>query len=208
MTDDECHVDRWTPDRGYGADVTALVARYRHVAIAIANKRAWKVPGTWRGDLRSAALEGLLEAAQRYDPGQGAQFMTFASYRVVGAVEDEIRRLYTGRRQPTLGTRAKDRTHDTTIDLTVPEQAHASVAADADPAEIVDLETTSRLCTALIWRLTPTDRHIAYWYFVDGLNLAEIADRVGVTPSRICQRMTRIKKTLRRLAVRSELLAA
>lgn len=43
-------------------------------------------------DLLQAGMLGLLEAARRYDPTQGASFTTFAEPRIRGAMFDEIRR--------------------------------------------------------------------------------------------------------------------
>lgn len=43
-------------------------------------------------DLIQAGLLGLLEAARRYDPTQGANFSTFAEPRIRGAMLDEIRK--------------------------------------------------------------------------------------------------------------------
>ncbi|MDY0389337.1 FliA/WhiG family RNA polymerase sigma factor [Desulfobulbus oligotrophicus] len=44
-------------------------------------------------DMVSAAMVGLVDAANRFDPGKGAKFKTFAEYRVRGAIFDEMRRL-------------------------------------------------------------------------------------------------------------------
>lgn len=43
-------------------------------------------------DLVQAGMVGLLEAARKYDAGKGANFTTFASHRIRGAMLDEIRR--------------------------------------------------------------------------------------------------------------------
>lgn len=43
-------------------------------------------------DLIQAGMLGLVEAARRYDPTQGASFATFAEPRIRGAMLDEIRR--------------------------------------------------------------------------------------------------------------------
>lgn len=43
-------------------------------------------------DLVQAGMEGLLEAARHYDPGQGASFETYAGIRIRGAMLDELRR--------------------------------------------------------------------------------------------------------------------
>src|SRR5437762_13207886 len=42
-------------------------------------------------DLVGYGTKGLLEAAQRFDPTQGATFTTFAYYRVRGAMLDGLR---------------------------------------------------------------------------------------------------------------------
>ncbi|MCR9160289.1 MAG: sigma-70 family RNA polymerase sigma factor [Nannocystaceae bacterium] len=43
-------------------------------------------------ELRSAGYEGLLEAAQRYDPASGVPFKAFAHHRIRGAMIDLARR--------------------------------------------------------------------------------------------------------------------
>ena len=42
-------------------------------------------------DIVQAGMIGLMDAAQRYQEGQGAQFETFASQRIRGAMLDELR---------------------------------------------------------------------------------------------------------------------
>lgn len=44
-----------------------------------------------RDDLRSAAVIGLISAAERFDPGRGVQFKTFAEQRIRGTIMDELR---------------------------------------------------------------------------------------------------------------------
>jgi len=46
-----------------------------------------------REDLFSAAMMGLIDAANRYDAGRGILFKTFAEHRIRGAILDEVRRL-------------------------------------------------------------------------------------------------------------------
>ncbi len=46
-----------------------------------------------RDDLKSAALEGMYNAAQRFDPEKGFLFKTFAEHRIRGAIFDEVRRM-------------------------------------------------------------------------------------------------------------------
>ncbi len=53
-----------------------------------------QIPGFISMDeLKSAAMQGLMDAAGRFDPGKGVLFKTFAETRIRGAVLDEIRKM-------------------------------------------------------------------------------------------------------------------
>src|SRR5688500_9672603 len=49
-------------------------------------------PGVDAENLGSAGVLGLVEAATKFDPSRGVKFETFATYRIRGAVYDELRR--------------------------------------------------------------------------------------------------------------------
>ncbi len=46
-----------------------------------------------REDMTSAAMMGLIDAANKFDSDKGIKFRTFAEYRVRGAILDEMRKL-------------------------------------------------------------------------------------------------------------------
>ncbi|HEB49711.1 MAG TPA: FliA/WhiG family RNA polymerase sigma factor [Desulfobulbus sp.] len=46
-----------------------------------------------RDDMTSAAMVGLIDAANKFDPAKGVKFNTFAEYRIRGAILDEMRKL-------------------------------------------------------------------------------------------------------------------
>jgi len=46
-----------------------------------------------KDEICSAAMLGLVDAANRFDPGMGVKFKTFAERRIRGAVLDEVRRM-------------------------------------------------------------------------------------------------------------------
>lgn len=74
-------------------DRDALVTRYADYARALALDVAKQFPRHLpRADMVAAGHVGLIEAAERYDATKGAQFKTFAYYRVRGAVMDWARR--------------------------------------------------------------------------------------------------------------------
>ncbi len=53
-----------------------------------------QVPGfVTRDDMMSAAMEGLMDAASRFEPERGIMFKTFAERRIRGAIYDEVRKM-------------------------------------------------------------------------------------------------------------------
>ncbi|MER2528025.1 MAG: RNA polymerase sigma factor FliA [Candidatus Competibacter denitrificans] len=70
-----------------------LVARHAPQIKRIAYHLLARLPASIQvDDLIQAGMLGLLDAARRYDAGQGASFTTFAEPRIRGAMLDEIRK--------------------------------------------------------------------------------------------------------------------
>src|SRR5881296_4007273 len=72
----------------------ALIERFAPLATRIA--RGMNVPvGAVAGpdDLESAALIGLIDAVDRFEPDRGVPFEGYATLRIRGAVLDEVRRV-------------------------------------------------------------------------------------------------------------------
>lgn len=70
-----------------------LVEEYASLVSRIVHHMRARLPASvCADDLYQAGMEGLLDAAQRYDGEKGASFKTFASIRIRGAILDEIRR--------------------------------------------------------------------------------------------------------------------
>ena len=44
-------------------------------------------------DLVAAGMVGLLQAIERYSPAKGAKFKSFAEFRILGAIQDELRNM-------------------------------------------------------------------------------------------------------------------
>jgi len=71
-----------------------LVLRYLPLVRLQAGRLALGLPPqVSREDLLQSGVLGLLEALQRFDPAQGVKFETYASFRIRGAMLDELRRL-------------------------------------------------------------------------------------------------------------------
>lgn len=71
-----------------------LVEDHMHLIDFWVDRMAPQVPSFMsREDLASAAMEGLNNAAGRFDPQRGFLFKTFAEHRIRGAIFDEVRRM-------------------------------------------------------------------------------------------------------------------
>jgi len=72
--------------------IESLVSSHLGLAQSLAGRVHRQLPFVEFDDLLAAGVEGLLQAARRYDPSHGHAFSTFAYYRVRGAIYDSIRR--------------------------------------------------------------------------------------------------------------------
>lgn len=83
----ERYVDERTPELR-----NQLVVHYSPLVKFVAGRWAGRVPGhVDPQDLTSEGLIGLLDAVERFDPGRGLRFSTFAVPRIVGAIRDGLR---------------------------------------------------------------------------------------------------------------------
>ena len=70
-----------------------LVEKYAPLVKKIAYHLSARLPADIHiDDIIQSGLIGLLDASKHYDPGQGAQFETYATIRIRGAILDEVRR--------------------------------------------------------------------------------------------------------------------
>ncbi|BCR06615.1 DNA-directed RNA polymerase sigma-70 factor [Desulfuromonas versatilis] len=75
-------------------DRERLIKAHLSLADFLVERMACQVPSYMtRDDMHSAAMVGLFEAANRFDPGKGILFKTFAERRIRGAILDEARRM-------------------------------------------------------------------------------------------------------------------
>jgi RNA polymerase sigma factor for flagellar operon FliA len=73
--------------------VEALVLAHAPLVKRIAYHLLARLPASVQvDDLIQAGMIGLMEAARRYDDGQGASFETYAGIRIRGTILDELRR--------------------------------------------------------------------------------------------------------------------
>ena len=74
-------------------DCSAIVQQFAPFVARLARQLTAKLPSSVElDDIQQAGMIGLMDAAQRFKDDQGAQFETFATQRVRGAMLDELRR--------------------------------------------------------------------------------------------------------------------
>jgi RNA polymerase sigma factor for flagellar operon FliA len=126
-------------------------------------------------DLVQAGVVGLLEAEERFDPSYGVPFRAFARKRVIGAMQDELRRV------------ERRGAATVSIDARGPawsERLANDAAVQAPADELAQVETTASL--AGIHALSRKQRLILA-YAAAGYRQAEIGAMLGVSPSRVRQ---------------------
>jgi len=73
-------------------DKSALIEAHLPLVKRIAYHMMGRLPASVEvDDLIQAGLIGLLDAVNRYEDNQGAQFVTYATQRIRGAMLDELR---------------------------------------------------------------------------------------------------------------------
>lgn len=92
MSDESREASKSTPLKVIPTDRRALTEQYMPYVRSIAGKVKKTVAKEIEfEDLVEYGMIGLLEAADRYDDKHGVQFMTFAYYRIRGAIYDGLR---------------------------------------------------------------------------------------------------------------------
>jgi RNA polymerase sigma factor for flagellar operon FliA len=185
----------------------ALIERYAPMATLVARRmRVPTGPLIGRDDIESAALIGLIDAVDRYDPERGVPFEGYAGLRIRGAVLDELRRVDDRSRSERRRARddAPDRepeigaylgTLSLELLLEAGDRDWAAVDDDEDRYDRQDLRM--RVESALRC-LPPRQREVLVRYYGEALTLRESAARMGISEARACQLHGRAIQNLRR----------
>ena len=177
-----------------------LIERYVPLARACARRVRIESAMVDGDDLFSAALLGLIDAVDRFQPQRGVPFEAYASLRIRGAIVDELRRVDERGR----GIHAGDIPKAVSLDLLVEDdwQAFLARADDAIDDAFEQEDLFGRLKGALSG-LPPRQREVIARYYGDELTLREAGMRMGISEARACQLHGRAIVNLRRaLAVR------
>ena len=176
-------------------------------ALKIASK--WSDRNNINEDLKpaiaSAALVGLADWCTRFDPARGLAFSTGGIPRILGEMKDELRRHDHVSRNTRIAIKAGEKENVVLV---------SGHAGEADKLGFFDLqhapqpecevEKSEELRQALSLIPAGQGRQVCEMYYVEGLKLHEIGDRLGLTESRIAQIHTRALEHARRMAAGRE----
>lgn len=183
----------------------ALIERYASLATRIA--RGMNVPvGAVVGpdDLESAALIGLIDAVDRFQPDRGVPFEGYASLRIRGAVLDEVRRVdelgrADRRRQREAAAQGEAGSYLGTVSLDeLIENGYHGGAGQDELAERYDAEDLRMRVRSAMACLPPRQREVLERYYGQSLTLREAGMRMGISEARACQLHGRAIQNLRR----------
>lgn len=149
-------------------------------------------------DFKQYACEMLWVRQQKYNP-QKSSIGTFLSYVMRHSVADYLRKYkgegvyYTGARLRE-NTEVYRHTHYDTSEETIPEVIDIDAAEELEGVLAGATEDDLTLIEIKDWLsgLTKREKEVAFLYTFYGFRLQDLAERYGVTESRICQIITRL----------------
>ncbi len=132
----------------------ALILRYMRVVKYVAGRMAIHLPSTVdMEDLISWGVLGLLDAIDKFDPSQDVKFNTYATFRVRGAIIDQIRSLDWAPRSLRATARKIGVTRDRLRHEIGREPSNSEIAASLGISEEQVDETMAQLQTAQVLAL-------------------------------------------------------
>jgi RNA polymerase sigma factor for flagellar operon FliA len=192
--------------QGNSASRCTLIERYAPLATSVA--RRMRVPTgalMGRDDVESAAVVGLIDAVDRYDPDRGVPFEGYAGLRIRGAILDELRRLDDHTRDDR--RRARVTAEDTepeigaygatlSLDLLL-ESGDRDWAADDETSDVYENQDLRTRVEDALRCLPPRQREVLARYYGDSLTLRQSALKMGISEARACQLHGRAIQNLR-----------
>jgi RNA polymerase sigma factor for flagellar operon FliA len=164
-------------------------------------------------DYLQYATVGMIESVDRYDPGFGAQFKTFAAHRIQGAVSNGLEQLSEKRQQVATRKRLQAERRDCAAvaldvdggdlfqqlaDVAVSlalgfvldgaaDQAEAEEAAPAHPYGAIEMAQLRARLQALMSTLPQRERLVIKYHYLNQVPFHQIADSMGISKGRVSQ---------------------
>lgn len=173
----------------------ALIERYMPLARTLARRvRVIQNAVADTDDIASAALLGLIDAVDRFEPNRGVPFEAYASLRIRGAIVDELRRMDERGRGPVAEAQPKA----LSLDGLVEDEWQPFLVAGDDMDEPFEREDLKERVENALAMLPPRQREVLARYYAESLTLREAGARMGISEARACQLHGRAISNLRR----------
>lgn len=149
-----------------------LIVKFMPLAISIARKRKTTLPKYIDfEDIKSAAYLGLVDAANKFDKNVCPSFSAYANLRIFGEIQDFLRNNFKNTSQM------------------------VSLTDEVDFEQ--NVEKSSEISEDLLKHLSVDEQNVIKHYFVDDLSLKEIGRLIGVSESRVSQKISDSKKIIK-----------
>jgi RNA polymerase sigma factor for flagellar operon FliA len=135
-----------------------------------------------RNDVEQICAIGLMDAALRFDPARNIRFWTFASRRMLGAVQDHLRDMDPLSRDMRQAVRDGHLVHQ---EISI-EDVAAQAYRRADPRPLQDATADASKVGPLV-RTLPRRERLAVVAWMHGRTAASVARRLGLSEARVHQ---------------------
>jgi RNA polymerase sigma factor for flagellar operon FliA len=180
-----------------------LVCHYLPLVKLVARTAGRRVHDSYRPDLISFGVIGLMDAIDKFDAGVGVRFETYASRRIRGAIIDGIRALrWLPRGAEHKGGR---KIHEVVaVDFQTARSSHGyplaetlSDRVESLPGDEAELAAEHHEVVRAIDGLPQRERRVVLDYYFERRRLADIGAEMGISESRVCQLHQRALGVLR-----------
>lgn len=203
--------ERWLRfSQGDPAAQTELFVQYSDLVDRVVNQIHRRVPSYVRiDDLRSYGLEGLWNAMRGFDVTREASFETYARIRIRGAILDELRRADDQSRTQRLHMRQAQAAYGAQSQVANPISLDADDRIEwivddsiASPEEAAIRSGDIQELNRAILKLSEQEQLVLALVFNEGLTLAETAEVMDLSRSRVSAIYNQALKRLKGMLIR------
>lgn len=185
-----------TPDETERIHIGGQLAR------DVANIRIASRPsvfGQIRSEIHAAAVDGLIDAAQRYDPARGVAFKKYARARIRGQITDYLRSIdHMTKHDRAIANKTGVERWGSPVSLDDNRMLAVSLPSrEPDPSEIAERMQMAAILEAAASTLPDKLRAVLALYYTEDMTLRQVGEVMGYTESRACQVMGEAHARLR-----------